>query len=90
MKLGEKQYGSNAAMPIFADTIKEIYNLGNYYHLGKIVKINLKEDWEIPRIIEKNICEDTCCLSTDWCDSYKEYFIESMYQMKHCKYSKSI
>ena len=86
MKLGEKQYGSNAAMPIFADTIKEIYNLGNYYHLGKIVKINLKEDWEIPSgIIEKNICKDTCCLSTDWCDSYKEYFIDNNVPNETCQ-----
>ena len=86
MKLGEKQYGSNAAMPIFADAIKEIYNLGNYYHLGKIVKINLKEDWEIPSgIIEKNICKDTCCLSTDWCDSYKEYFIDNNVPNETCQ-----
>ncbi len=86
MKLGEKQYGSNAAMPIFADAIKEIYNLGNYYHLGKIVKINLKEDWEIPSgIVEKNICKDTCCLGTDWCDSYKEYFIENNVPNETCQ-----
>ena len=86
MKLGEKQYGSTAAMPIFANTIKEIYNLGNYYHLGKIVKINTKEDWEIPSgVIETNICEGTCCLGTDWCDSYKEYFIESNIPNETCQ-----
>jgi len=86
MKLGEKQYGSTAAMPIFANTIREIYNLGNYYHSGSIIKINTKEDWEIPNgVIEASICEDTCCLGTDWCDSYKEYFIESNVPNQTCQ-----
>jgi penicillin-binding protein 1A len=86
MKLGEKQYGSTAAMPIFANTIREIYNLGNYYHSGSIIKIDTKEDWDIPNgVIEANICEDTCCLGTDWCDSYKEYFIESNVPNQTCQ-----
>ena len=86
ISLGKKQYGSKAALPIFADAIKEIYNLGNYYHHGKMVKINLKEDWEIPSgIIEKNICKDTCCLGTDWCDSHKEYFIENNVPSETCQ-----
>jgi len=86
MKLGEKQYGSTAAMPIFANTIREIYNLGNYYHSGSIIKIDTKEDWDIPNgVIEANICENTCCLGTDWCDSYKEYFIESNVPNQTCQ-----
>jgi len=86
MKLGEKQYGSTAAMPIFANTIREIYNLGNYYHSGNIIKINTKEDWDTPSgVIEANICEGTCCLGTDWCDSYKEYFIESNVPSETCQ-----
>ena len=86
MNLGEKQYGSTAAMPIFANTIKEIYNLGNYYHSDNIIKINAKEDWNVPNgVIEASICEDTCCLGTDWCDSYKEYFIESNVPNQTCQ-----
>ena len=86
MKLGEKQYGSNAAMPIFANTINEIYKLGNYYSGGNQVEILKKEDWSIPEgIVEKNICKETCCLNTDWCESYKEYFIESNVPIEKCE-----
>ena len=86
MKLGEKQYGSNAAMPIFAKTITRIYKLGNYFSSGKQVEISKKEDWSIPEgIVEKNICKETCCLNTDWCESYKEYFIESNAPNEKCE-----
>ncbi len=86
MKLGEKQYGSNAAMPIFAKTINKIYDMGDFYLSGKQIKISKKEDWDIPDgIIEKNICKGTCCLSTDWCESYKEYFIESNAPIEKCE-----
>jgi penicillin-binding protein 1A len=86
MKLGEKQYGSNAAMPIFAKTINQIYDMGNFYLSGKETGIYKKEDWDIPEgIIEKNICKDTCCLNTDWCESYKEYFIETNAPIEKCE-----
>ena len=35
--------------------------------------------------IEKNICDETCCLNTDWCESYKEYFIESNVPNDECE-----
>ena len=86
MKLGEKQYGSTAALPIFGNTIKEIYNLGNYYYQGNIVEIIKNDDWDIPDgIVEKNICKDNCCLKTDWCESYKEYFIKSTVPDQQCE-----
>ncbi len=86
MKLGEKQYGSTAALPIFGNTIKEIYNLGNYYYQGNIVEIIKNDDWDIPEgIVEKNICKDNCCLKTDWCESYKEYFVESTVPNEQCE-----
>jgi len=86
MKLGTKQYGSNAAMPIFAKAINEIYKLGNYYSSGTKIEISKKADWTIPDgIVEKNICKETCCLNTDWCDSYKEYFIDSNAPIEKCE-----
>jgi len=86
MKLGMKQYGSNAAMPIFAKAINDIYRLGNYYSAGNQIEISKKEDWSIPDgIVEKNICKETCCLNTDWCESYKEYFIESNAPNEKCE-----
>ncbi len=86
MKLGDKQYGSNAALPIFAKTINGIYNLGDYYYQGEQIEIDKNEEWYIPDgIIEKNICNDSCCLNTDWCESYKEYFIESNVPNDKCE-----
>jgi penicillin-binding protein 1A len=86
MKLGDKQYGSNAAMPIFAKTINKIYDMGDFYLSGKQIEISKKEDWDIPDgIVEKNICKETCCLNTDWCESYKEYFIESNAPTEECE-----
>ena len=86
MKLGAKQYGSNAAMPIFAKAINDIYELGNYYSSGNQIEISKKEDWIIPDgVIEKNICDETCCLNTDWCESYKEYFIETNVPIEKCE-----
>ena len=86
MKLGDKQYGSNAALPIFAKTINEIYNLGNYYYQGNQIEIDKNEEWDIPEgVIEKNICKESCCLKTDWCESYKEYFIKSNVPNNQCE-----
>ena len=75
MVLGKKQYGSNAALPIFAQTIKNIYNQGYYQYLDKQEELDLKLDWAIPEeIVSKNICKNTCCLKTDWCEGEKEFF----------------
>ncbi len=75
MVLGDKQYGSSAALPIFAKSIKSIYDKGYYNYLNQKIKLNSRKDWEIPNnIIVKDICKNTCCLKTEWCDSYKEYF----------------
>ena len=75
MTLGNKQYGSSAALPIFAKSIKAIYEKGSYSYLKQLIKLNNKRDWAMPNnVIIKDICNNTCCLKTEWCDSYKEYF----------------
>ena len=85
MKLGEKQYGSKAALPIFANTIKKIYTLGEYKYLNNTMKLDKKSDWSIPKgVLKRNICKETCCLKTDWCESYKEYFLESNLPKEQC------
>ena len=55
-----KQYGSNAALPIFAQAIKNIYNQGYYQYLDKHKgkDLDVKLDWDIPEeIVSKNICK---------------------------------
>ena len=91
MSLGDKQYGSNAALPIFANSIKEIYNKGSYQYLNQEVKLDVKKDWMKPEgIIEKNICKESCCLKTEWCDSYKEYFNRDNVPQEKCNDSSPI
>ena len=75
MVLGDKQYGSSAALPIFAKAIKSIYERGYYNYLNQTINLDNKKDWQMPNnIVVKNICNNSCCLKTEWCDSYKEYF----------------
>ena len=86
MKLGEKQYGSKAALPIFAKTIKDIYELKEYNFLNETILLDDKAEWDIPDgIIQKKICKETCCLSTDWCDPYNEYFLEDNLPNEKCE-----
>ena len=86
MKLGSKQYGSKAALPIFAKTIKEIYDLGEYEFNSEQIILNNKSDWKLPDgIIQKNICNESCCLATDWCESYNEYFLENNVPLEKCE-----
>ena len=45
-----------------------------------------KADWEVPEgIVKKSICKETCCLQTDWCDSYIEYFLEENVPTDQCE-----
>jgi len=86
MVLGKKQYGSNAALPIFAHTINKIYDKGYYHYLDKKIELNNKTDWEIPDdIVSKDICKETCCIKTDWCEGDKEYFKKGNIPIQECE-----
>jgi len=85
MVLGDKQYGSSAALPIFAKSIKSIYQKGSYAYLNQNIILDSKKDWEMPNdVIEVDICNNSCCLKTEWCDSYKEYFNSDYPPMEQC------
>ena len=48
--------------------------------------MNNKKDWIMPNnIVIKDICKNSCCLKTDWCDSYKEYFSLNNVPQEVCK-----
>ena len=75
MRLGKKQYGSKAALPIFANAMKQIYDREYFYYNNRKVFLNPKNDWEKPSgIIKKSICKSECCLAVQHCQSIKEYF----------------
>ncbi|MBC8213617.1 MAG: PBP1A family penicillin-binding protein [Candidatus Marinimicrobia bacterium] len=58
VSLGEKQFGSVAALPIWAKAIKQIYAVKGYP----------EEDWERPDgIVELEICTETYEKTTRWC-----------------------
>ena len=85
MALGDKQYGSSAAPPIFAKAIKLIYQKGNYTYLNQSIVLDSKKDWDMPNdVIEVDICNNSCCLKTEWCDSYREYFNSDHPPLEHC------
>ena len=86
MALGDKQFGSRAALPIFAKSIKNIYKKGYYNYLNQMIKLDNKEDWDMPNnIVVKDICNSSCCLKTEWCDSYKEYFNANNIPLEACR-----
>ena len=86
MALGDKQFGSRAALPIFAKSIKNIYKKNYYNYLNQMIKLDNKEDWDMPNnIVVKDICNSSCCLKTEWCDSYKEYFNANNIPLEACR-----
>ena len=57
----------------------------NFSYFSQSVKLDSKADWEIPEnIVMKDICHNTCCLKTEWCDSYKEYFNKNNIPTEFC------
>jgi penicillin-binding protein 1A len=80
VSLGEKQYGSSAALPIFANTIREIYNKKEWEI----------EDWEMPDgVIELEICSETYDKPTRYCPLTKEIFLKDYKPKKICSQHKS-
>ncbi len=85
ISLGEKQYGSSAALPIFARTIKGIYNLGEYTYLDESIELNSKLDWDPPDgIVRKQICSESYQLSTDTCPISSEIYLEKYVPDSYC------
>jgi len=83
IRLGKNSYGSSTALPIFAKTMKEIYNIGNYYLSGNRYELDPYNDsWDyIPEGVSKiKVCKDNdteICKANKYCrDSYSEFFLK--------------
>ena len=83
VRLGKNSYGSSTALPIFAKTMKQIYEIGDYYLLGNKYDLDPSNDaWEyIPNGVSKiKICNDKnseICIANKFCrQSYNELFLE--------------
>ncbi len=76
ISLGEKQFGGSAALPIFGNTIKNIYDAKGWED----------EDWELPDGVEEiNICSETYNLPTRYCPLTKEIYIKIHKPTYKCK-----
>jgi len=79
VSLGEKQFGSEAALPIFANTIRDIFELGEFQAGDETIILNERTDWPTSQgIVEVEICKDTYEKATRFCTSkIKEIFLLS-------------
>jgi len=83
ISLGNSLYGSSAALPIFAKSMKKIYQLGNYNLDGNNYPlISNNDSWEyIPEGVSKiKVCEDeegNFCKANKYCrDSREALFLK--------------
>ena len=83
IRLGNNSYGSSTALPIFAKTMNEIYNIGDYYLSGNRYELDPYNDsWDyIPEGVSKiKVCKDNdteICKANKYCrDSYSEFFLK--------------
>ena len=85
ISLGEKQFGSNAALPIFAKTIKSIYNLDYYYKDSEKVLLIKDLDWEKPdEVVKVQICTETNKKATMICSQRNEIFLKDNQPIETC------
>ena len=86
ISLGNKVYGSKAALPVFAKSIKKIYDYGKY-SLGddKVRNLDKNLDWYLPddKIKAINICDKSKLISKKGCySSSKEFFFKRITSYK--------
>ena len=86
VSLGEHQFGSDAALPIFANTIKAIYQTGEYQYMGESVLLNDRSDWSMSQgVVEVAICKDTYEKATRFCPETKEIFLKGNRPRQQCQ-----
>ena len=86
VSLGEHQFGSDAALPIFANTIKAIYQTGEYHYMGESVLLNDRADWPMSHgVVEIVICKDTYEKATQFCPETKEIFLKNNRPRQQCQ-----
>ena len=91
ISLGENSYGSSAALPIFAETMNEIYQLGDYYINGNQYILDHENDsWDyVPEgISELKICRDdegNICKANKFCRSTEKDFFLKEFEPPICE-----
>ena len=87
ISLGDKQFGSTAALPIFANTIKDIYKLGEFERGDETIILSNKKDWTISRnVTNTKICMDTFEKASIYCpNTMKELYLPNTKPKFECK-----
>ena len=91
ISLGENSYGSSAALPIFAEAMNEIYELGDYYINGNQYILDYENDsWDyVPEgISELKICRDdegNICKANKFCRSTEKDFFLKEFEPPICE-----
>ena len=86
VSLGEHQFGSSAALPIFANTIREVYNVGEFQYRGETTLLNDRADWKMsPGVVEVEICKDTYEKATHFYPETKEIFLKDNRPRQKCQ-----
>ena len=82
IRLGKNSYGSSTALPIFAQTMNQIYELGSYYLDGNQYELDpFNDSWDyIPEGVSQiKVCKDNgqICKANKYCrQSYSELFLK--------------
>jgi penicillin-binding protein 1A len=87
VSIGEKQFGSAAALPIFAKTIKNIYELGEFQSDDKNIILSKRTDWpDSPDVIRISVCKESYQKSTRFCtNSMEEIFLSHNRPRQQCQ-----
>ncbi len=86
VSLGEKQYGSSAALPIFARAIRDIYKNGEFHYLNETIQLDKKADWYKPSgIVEVEICSQTYDKATRTCPLTREIYLKDYRPRQSCQ-----
>jgi len=86
VSLGKHQFGSSAALPIFANTIRKIYQTGEFQSIDETVLLNERSDWSMSQgVIEVVICKETFEKATRFCPERKEIYLKNNRPRELCQ-----
>ena len=86
VSLGENQFGSSAALPIFARAIRDIYKNGDFAYLNESIQFDDKADWHRPSgIVEVEICAESYDKATPMCPLSREIYLKNHRPRQSCQ-----
>ena len=84
------KFGGQAALPIFAKSIKKIYDFGEYSLGNHSRKLDDNLDWEKPDkgIVSKELCKESMKIANKYCKNkagvINDFFLENYIPYNQC------